>query len=86
MNFFTIILRGLLRRPIRTGLTLAGISIGIAAVVAPMVVGGSAGQSLEFALGGVGFAVGIVAAIWLARRFEEAEEKIQKQRGGPRPS
>ena len=34
MNFFTIILRGLLRRPIRTGLTLVGISIGIAAVVA----------------------------------------------------
>ena len=34
MNFFTIVLRGLLRRPVRTGLTLVGISIGIAAVVA----------------------------------------------------
>ena len=34
MTFFTIILRGLLRRPVRTGLTLVGISIGIAAVVA----------------------------------------------------
>lgn len=34
MNFFTVVLRGLLRRPVRTGLTLAGISIGIAAVVA----------------------------------------------------
>ena len=34
MNFFTIVLRGLLRRPVRTGLTLIGISIGIAAVVA----------------------------------------------------
>ncbi len=34
MTFFTVILRGLLRRPLRTGFTLAGISIGIAAVVA----------------------------------------------------
>ncbi|MES2437633.1 MAG: ABC transporter permease [Verrucomicrobiota bacterium] len=34
MTFFTIIFRGLLRRPVRTGLTLVGISIGIAAVVA----------------------------------------------------
>jgi putative ABC transport system permease protein len=34
MTFFTVISRGLLRRPIRTGLTLVGISIGIAAVVA----------------------------------------------------
>jgi len=34
VNFFTIVLRGLLRRPVRTGLTLVGISIGIAAVVA----------------------------------------------------
>lgn len=33
MNFFTIVLRGLWRRPVRTGLTLVGISIGIAAVV-----------------------------------------------------
>jgi putative ABC transport system permease protein len=34
MTFFTIVYRGLLRRPVRTGLTLVGISIGIAAVVA----------------------------------------------------
>ncbi len=34
MNFFTIALRGLWRRPVRTGLTLLGISVGIAAVVA----------------------------------------------------
>jgi putative ABC transport system permease protein len=33
MTFFTIVVRGLLRRPVRTGLTLVGISIGIAAVV-----------------------------------------------------
>src|SRR4051812_35463839 len=34
MTFFAIVFRGLLRRPVRTGLTLLGISIGIAAVVA----------------------------------------------------
>ena len=34
MTFFTVVVRGLLRRPVRTALTLAGISIGIAAVVA----------------------------------------------------
>jgi putative ABC transport system permease protein len=34
MTFFTVVVRGLMRRPIRTGLTLVGISIGIAAVVA----------------------------------------------------
>jgi putative ABC transport system permease protein len=34
MTFFSIVTRGLLRRPVRTGLTLIGISIGIAAVVA----------------------------------------------------
>lgn len=34
MNFLTVVTRGLLRRPVRTGLTVVGISIGIAAVVA----------------------------------------------------
>lgn len=34
MTFLTIVFRGLLRRPVRTLLTLVGISIGIAAVVA----------------------------------------------------
>ncbi len=34
MNFLTVVFRGLVRRPVRTGLTLVGISIGIAAVVA----------------------------------------------------
>jgi putative ABC transport system permease protein len=34
MNFLTVVIRGLMRRPVRTGLTLVGISIGIAAVVA----------------------------------------------------
>ncbi len=34
MTFLTVVLRGLMRRPVRTGLTLVGIAIGIAAVVA----------------------------------------------------
>ena len=34
MTFLTVITRGLMRRPVRTGLTIVGISIGIAAVVA----------------------------------------------------
>jgi len=34
MTLFTIVTRGLIRRPVRTSLTLLGISIGIAAVVA----------------------------------------------------
>jgi putative ABC transport system permease protein len=34
MTFLTVVIRGLLRRPLRTGFTLAGISIGIGAVVA----------------------------------------------------
>jgi putative ABC transport system permease protein len=34
MTFFTVVTRGLMRRPIRTGLTIIGIAIGIAAVVA----------------------------------------------------
>lgn len=34
MRFTTVVFRGLVRRPVRTGLTLVGISIGIAAVVA----------------------------------------------------
>ena len=49
MTFFTIVVRGLLRRPVRTGLTLAGISIGIAAVVT--LVGISSGFEQSWASG-----------------------------------
>ena len=49
MIFFTIVVRGLLRRPVRTGLTLVGISIGIAAVVA--LVGISRGFEQSWASG-----------------------------------
>src|SRR5688572_24697528 len=34
MTFFTVVTRGVMRRPVRTGLTIVGIAIGIAAVVA----------------------------------------------------
>ena len=49
MNFFSVVFRGLWRRPLRTGLTLAGISIGIAAVVA--LVGMSRGFEKGWQLG-----------------------------------
>src|SRR5882757_889228 len=49
MTFFSVVFRGLLRRPLRTGLTLAGISIGIAAVVA--LVGMSRGFEKGWQLG-----------------------------------
>jgi len=49
MTFFTIVVRGLIRRPVRTGLTLLGISIGIAAVVA--LVGLSRGLDQSWARG-----------------------------------
>jgi putative ABC transport system permease protein len=49
MTFFTIVVRGLMRRPVRTALTLVGISIGIAAVVA--LVGISRGFEQSWATG-----------------------------------
>jgi putative ABC transport system permease protein len=49
MTFFIVVVRGLLRRPVRTGLTLLGISIGIAAVVA--LVGISRGLSKSWEVG-----------------------------------
>src|SRR5260370_18494866 len=49
MPFFKVVVRGLTRRPVRTGLTLLGISIGIAAVVA--LVGISRGFNRSWAAG-----------------------------------
>ena len=49
MTFFTVITRGLIRRPVRTGLTILGISVGIAAVVA--LVGISRGFSKSWETG-----------------------------------
>jgi putative ABC transport system permease protein len=49
MTFFTVVARGLIRRPVRTGLTILGISVGIAAVVA--LVGISRGFSKSWETG-----------------------------------
>jgi putative ABC transport system permease protein len=49
MTFFTVVTRGLIRRPVRTGLTILGISVGIAAVVA--LVGISRGFSKSWVTG-----------------------------------
>lgn len=49
MTFFTVVMRGLIRRPVRTGLTILGIAIGIAAVVA--LVGISRGFSKSWEVG-----------------------------------
>jgi putative ABC transport system permease protein len=49
MTFLTVVMRGLLRRPVRTGFTLVGISVGIAAVVA--LVGISRGFDKSWAKG-----------------------------------
>jgi putative ABC transport system permease protein len=49
MTFFTVVTRGLSRRPVRTGLTILGISVGIAAVVA--LVGISRGFSKSWQTG-----------------------------------
>src|SRR3954465_15348215 len=49
MTFLSLVSRGLLRRPVRTALTLLGISIGIAAVVA--LVGMSSGFETSWTAG-----------------------------------
>src|SRR2546430_1144509 len=49
MTFITVVVRELTRRPVRTGLTLLGISIGIAAVAA--LVGISRGFSKSWETG-----------------------------------
>jgi putative ABC transport system permease protein len=49
MTFFTVVVRGLTRRPVRTGLTLLGIAVGIGAVVA--LVGISRGFSKSWETG-----------------------------------
>jgi putative ABC transport system permease protein len=49
MTFLTVVTRGLVRRPVRTGLTILGISVGIAAVVA--LVGISRGFSKSWETG-----------------------------------
>ena len=81
MNFFTIVLRGLLRRPVRTGLTLVGISIGIAAVVA--LVGMSRGFESSWASGmktrGTDIVVNSMGTALVPKPFSaEVPERIKK--------
>ncbi|MEM6732023.1 MAG: hypothetical protein AAF658_10735, partial [Myxococcota bacterium] len=40
----------------------------------------SLSEEVSLGLGAGGFILGIVAAIWLSRRFEEAEERIKNER------
>lgn len=54
MTFFTVVRRGLTRRPIRTGLTLLGIAIGIAAVVALVGMSGGYEKSIKEQLDTIG--------------------------------
>lgn len=36
-------------------------------------------QSAEFSFGGLGFVLGILGAVWLVRRFDEAEKRIRQE-------
>lgn len=40
--------------------------------------------AFDFSLGGAGFIVGLAAAIWLARRFDDLERKAREARRSPR--
>jgi hypothetical protein len=59
------------------------IVVAAGALLTPMLARGSTAQNLEFALGGVGLAVGIGGAIWLARRVEEAEQRLRDRNRQP---
>jgi len=79
MTFFSIVTSGLLRRPVRTGLTLVGISIGIAAVVA--LVGMSRGFEQSWSTGlkarGTDIVVNNVGTSITPKEFNaSAKEKI----------
>src|SRR5687768_5817879 len=49
MRLATLAWRGLISRPLRTGLAVLGIALGVAAVTATMVVGSSSEQALRSA-------------------------------------
>ena len=73
MTFVSVVFRGLLRRPVRTGLTLIGISIGIAAVVA--LVGMSRGFETSWGAGlksrGVDVVVNNMTTSLTPKKFRE---------------
>lgn len=79
MTFFTVVFRGLIRRPVRTCLTLLGISIGIGSVVT--LVGMSRGY--EMSIGkqldviGIDVVVSNMSGGLLPKMFDESiEEKV----------
>ena len=84
MTFFTVVLRGLLRRPLRTGLTLVGISIGIAAVVALVGIASGYEKSINKQLDAIGvdIVVSNVSGGFMPKVFDESlEARIAKLPG-----
>ena len=81
MTFFTIVLRSLIRRPVRTALTLVGISIGIAAVVALVGISWGYEKSITKQLDvmGIDVVVSNMSGGLLPKAFDESlEETISK--------
>ena len=81
MTFITVVIRGLTRRPIRTGLTLVGISIGIAAVVAlvGMASGYEKGIGKQLDVIGIDLVVSNMSGGILPKVYDaEMEDKIAK--------
>lgn len=81
MTFFTIVFRGLIRRPVRTGLTLVGISIGIAAVVALVGIADGYKKSMENQMAAIGIDIVVsnMSGSFLPKVFDPAlEAKIAK--------
>lgn len=81
MTFFTIVLRSLTRRPVRTCLTLVGISIGIAAVVAlvGMAWGYEKGIGKQLDVVGIDVVVSNMSGGLMPKLFDESlQEKVAK--------
>lgn len=55
------------------------IAAGLFTAFGSALFGGSNSEAGSFAFGGIGFAVGLFGAIWIARRFDETEKKIKEQ-------
>jgi putative ABC transport system permease protein len=81
MTFFTIVIRSLTRRPVRTCLTLVGISIGIAAVVAlvGMAWGYEKGIGNQLDVVGVDVVVSNMSGGLMPKVFDESlQEEVAK--------
>ncbi len=81
MTFFTIVLRSLTRRPVRTCLTLVGISIGIAAVVALVGIawGYEKGITKQLDVVGVDMVVSNMSGGLMPKVFDEGlQEEVAK--------